>query len=237
MEEQLTGFPKYKNEIFNITTVILNTMEFRVGSMKNMTVLPYMSFFESDIRKLNFYELDCGHSLKEISDNCFEGCKYLKVIKFPSNLKKIGTCCFFGNTSLKNVEIPESVESMGLYCFKDCFSIEKVILPKHLRKTLTSQRCFEGCHNAKVSINIEARTLGGDVYTIDYDFKIKVTDQKCPKDIFKKKYPKLNNFELMLDYQNMNLSLDVSSNNTNSKNVAKMFFNCLEQISVFIIFI
>lgn len=212
-------------------------MEFRTGSMKNMVVLPYMSFFESDIIKLDFDELDCGHSLKEISDNCFEGCKYLEVIKFPSKLRKIGNCCFVGNTSLRNVEIPESVESMGLYCFKDCFIIEKVILPKHLRKILFPQRCFEGCHNAKVSINIEARTLGGDVYTIDYDFKIKVIDQKCPNKIFKEKYPKLDNFELVLDYQNTNLSLDVSSNSANAKNVAKMFFNCLEQTSVFIIFI
>lgn len=69
--------------------------------------------------------------LKIIPEHCFDNCKNLTNINFPSTLKYIGMCAF-RECSLSSVELPEGLEYLGKEAFKSD-AITSISLPKTLK--------------------------------------------------------------------------------------------------------
>ena len=87
-------------------------------------------------------ELD-GAPVKEIRDNAFYKCTFLKQITLPETLDKMGHHCFFECTSLEKIIIPDNVAEIGMGCFDGCSSLNEIILPDEL--TVLPESCFRDC--------------------------------------------------------------------------------------------
>lgn len=82
-------------------------------------------------------------TVTEISDNAFNGCRFLTEITIPEGVKSVGANAFLACSSLKRVNLPDSLSYMGEYCFAHCSSMESITIPDGIEKIKTGT--FEYC--------------------------------------------------------------------------------------------
>ena len=90
-------------------------------------------------------ELMIPRGVKSISQNCFRGCEFSSIQKFPDELLEIGESAFEGCWRLGGVlEFPESLISIGQKAFSGCGILEGIVLPSELAtiKANTFNNCY-----------------------------------------------------------------------------------------------
>ena len=90
-------------------------------------------------------ELMIPQGVKSISQNCFRGCEFSSIQKFPDELLEIGESAFEGCWRLGGVlEFPESLISIGQKAFSGCGMLEGIVLPSELAtiKANTFNNCY-----------------------------------------------------------------------------------------------
>lgn len=109
-------------------------------------VISSCSFFESNVKKINFTDdselvlfgessfflsslesIFIPQHVNEISNSCFYACSNLKAIEFSkkSELKTIGESSF-ANSNIKNIVLPPSVVEIAPFAFSYCQQIQSV---------------------------------------------------------------------------------------------------------------
>lgn len=81
--------------------------------------------------KINLTKIVLPESLKNISDQAFNGCESLESINIPANVETIGISAFKDCKALKNVVFATGsrIKSVGLGAFRNCTSLETVEFP------------------------------------------------------------------------------------------------------------
>ena len=72
------------------------------------------------------------HSIIEIGNSAFAGCKNLRCVELPNGLQRIEGGAF-ANSGLELVTIPDSVDYIGVEAFGACVNLRSVKLPPQLK--------------------------------------------------------------------------------------------------------
>ena len=102
-------------------------------------------------------------TIKEIPEECFDGCTSLASIAIPSTVTSIGEKVFKDCESLSSIEIPSSVTSISGYAFQGCKSLSSVTIPNSV--TSIGNNAFSAC------VALSSITIPNSVISIgDYAF-------------------------------------------------------------------
>lgn len=129
---------------------------------EGLTSIGQCAFYQSRLTSVTL-----PSTLKTISSDCFNECKYLKevnfngqttieneafyncialtALKFPSTLNKIGRSAFSHNSSLAHIEFNEGLYQIEDNAFYDCDALTEVTLPSSL--VLANAYPFYYCDN------------------------------------------------------------------------------------------
>ena len=91
------------------------------------------------------------HTVKEIGDDAFYGCKGIMSVTIPNSVKTIGDRAFYWCTGITSVTIPNSVKTIGEWAFDGCEGITSVTIPNSV--TTIGEWAFNSCHALK-SVNL-----------------------------------------------------------------------------------
>ena len=86
-----------------------------------VTSIESQAFYDSSIS-----EIHIPHSITEIGESSFRGCKNLRVIDIPEGVRKIGDAAFYYCASVKEINLPATLSQIVNYAFYGCNSLETV---------------------------------------------------------------------------------------------------------------
>lgn len=96
-------------------------------------------------------------NIESIGENCFNGIKGIKSLRFAGNkITVINKGVFSNLTTIDRFEIPESVTTIGKGAFSNSTGIEAIVIPKNV--TRIYENAFDGCSDLK-SVDIRSTKL------------------------------------------------------------------------------
>lgn len=100
-----------------------------------------------------------GSTLRQVGKSCFQGCKHLKSVSFPSLFDgKIPDFCFAYCDSIEKIEVPNGITSLGNSAFNSCFKLDSIKISDSFEGDIP-EYSFGWCFNLK-EVNIPEGVTG-----------------------------------------------------------------------------
>lgn len=99
-----------------------------------------------DCENLASVTFGTGFSMSYIPSFCFDGCKALPILEWPSTIKRIDMYAF-KNCEKLNVPMPLYLEQLGRCAFEGCDAMPEVIFPSTMKSI--DDNAFNSCANLK----------------------------------------------------------------------------------------
>jgi len=132
-----------KNEYYVIGIGTCTSKTIIVPSMHEglpVTKIERAAFMKTDITSIKV-----SSGIKEIGDNAFSGCAFLKAVSLPQGLTSIGSAAFLGCNSLTEISLPKSLKTLENSAFKSCIALCDVQIAANSNLIEIPVSCFEGC--------------------------------------------------------------------------------------------
>ena len=110
-----------------------------LGNVSDMDIVIPSSYNGKSVLDINFISASereqitsvvISEGITSISDNAFNGCKYLESVTIPDSVTAIGASAFSGCSSIESISIPSSVTTIGKGAFHNCSGLESIIVDK-----------------------------------------------------------------------------------------------------------